>query len=120
MMEALADQVELNSLMMTANKQSHLDRSKAMIASLAGQNGVAATAPTTGADDAITNRSPKTETTNNNYPVRSDAPWVALIALLALGALALAFMWMASQPKATTATNTGNPPGNYNVDARPF
>ena len=116
--EALADQVELNSLIMTANKRSFMAeqaaRVKAGVAAIqAGLNGVATTtAPATGAPDAIVNRSPTETTTNNNYPVRSDAPWVALIALLVIAGLALAWMWMAAQPKAaatTTPTETTKP-----------
>ncbi len=111
MMEALADQVELNSLIMTDNKKSFLKRQADLVRDNInrianydpGQNGVATAAPatpTTGDDESgIVNRSPRTDTTNNNYPVKSDAPWVALIAMLLVLGLAALAMWWSMLPK---------------------
>jgi len=125
MIQALADQVELNSLLMTDNKQSWLSAahhrlSSGVAAIQAGANGLAnaaglQTAPTTdpvaGEDTAgITNRSPRT--INNTYPpppavaAKSDAPWIALIVivLLMFGALAVAWALATGQHKPTTTT----------------
>lgn len=141
MIEALADQVELNSLLMTDNKQSWLNSARQRMndgfASLqAGANGLAtaaglstapATTPTTSGDDTATgikNRSPSTSTVNNTYPPppavagKSDAPWIALIVIV-LGLLTIAgLMWMASQPKpspATTPTTTTKTPQGVQI-----
>ena len=121
MNEVLADQVELNSLVMLNNKQGWLQRTNdqlkdsiSRIANYSGPNGVAtATVPTTtvaGETDAIVNRSPRTDTTNNNYPVKSDAPWVALIILLLILCLAAMLMWWSAQPKAVTPDQPVKPP----------
>ena len=69
-----------------------------------GINGVATTGARqrTGEDESIVNRSPRT--TNNNYPVRSDAPWVALIAFLLILGLAGMLMWWSAQPKSVAET----------------
>ena len=148
MIEALADQVELNSLVMTANKQNWLAATRqhlsdGVAAIQAGANGLAtaagltaapATTPATGAEDAgITNRSPRT--INNTYPpppavaAKSDAPWVALIivALMMFAALAIGWLVMnqpAKAPSATTTTTTTVPQGvqipNTQWSASPF
>ncbi len=117
------DRVELDGLTMLADKRSVLSHNRtqqqATVSAIAnyGKNGVATPAASTpartGEDESIINRSPKT--TNNNYPVRSDAPWVALIALLVMAGLVLGGMWMASQPKAATHT-TPPPAGKVNSD----
>jgi hypothetical protein len=132
--EALADQVELNSLVMTANKQSWLAAAQGRLADgvaaiQAGANGLAtaaglSTAPATtqpeGDETAgITNRSPRT--INNTYPpppavtAKSDAPWVALIAIALLIATALGLAWMMGQPKATTTAPTSTAPVQQGV-----
>ena len=124
-----ADQVEVNSLLMVDHKQGWLadarDRLnagvKAMATAAGMSNGTATpttTAANTGADPAgVINRSPKT--INNTYPTqaapaqKSDAPWVALIALAGLTGLGV---WAATRsstpatvPTATTTTTTSTP-----------
>ncbi len=109
MIEALADMVEMNGLVMTANKRGYLADARAKLkagvasmATAAGLNGPPATATMGDDESGITNRSPRTDTTNNNYPVRSDAPWVALIALIVL-LIAAGLGWLiANQPARPT------------------
>src|ERR1700688_3738264 len=101
------DSVELDDLTMLADKRNVISRHernmRAYLQAAAnyGKNGVATTtAPIqeTGEDESIINRSPRT--TNNNYPVRSDAPWVALIALLLILGLTGLLLWWSTLPKA--------------------
>ena len=104
------DRVELDSLTMLEDKRALLSRNReknrlatADTMTKMGINGVATTAPVrTGEDESIVNRSPRT--TNNNYPVRSDAPWVALIAFLLILGLAAMLMWWSAQPKPVAET----------------
>lgn len=97
-----ADRIELDGLAMLQNKRSYLARSQALLNHLAGQNGVskATTEPLVEEDESIVNRSPRT--TNNNYPVKSDGPWVALIAfmlvLMVVLALSAGIWWAANRP----------------------
>ncbi len=134
MMEALDDQVELNSLIMTENKRSLLKRAndqfKAQISRIAnyapGQNGVAATSPAIEDDESgIVNRSPKTETTNNTHIPRSDGPWVALIALMLLLAAGWLFLYPPTKavpvvPVTPVGPGSVEVPGGYQWQARPF
>ena len=114
MIQALADQVEIDSLEMLDHKQNWLAAAQGRLnqgvaAIQSGANGLATAAglqtapattqPATGEETAgIVSRSPRT--INNSYPpppavaAKSDAPWVALICIALLIATALGLAWM--------------------------
>ncbi len=134
MIEALADQVELNSLVMTDNKRHYLADARAKLkagvasmATAAGLNGPPATATMGDDESGIVNRSPKTETTNNTHIPRSDGPWVALIALMLLLAAGWLFLYPPTKatpvvPVTPVPAGPGSVmvPGGYQWQARPF
>jgi hypothetical protein len=98
----LRDKLELNHLAMLEDQREVMARIRAQtkagmrsIAGIFGRNGTAEDEAEEDGVGGIENRTRRIHKSTNNQAARSDGPWVALILLVAIGAI---IAWMSTRP----------------------